>query len=486
MHEKLLVLIQTPYFEQYGAMRKAAGTYFPLGIGYISAYVKQFGYRVKFFDPNVQKIELTDIVEFIQTHKPILVGMSFMTPQFFTAKDIVDKIKNRLPGIPVVLGGAHPSVMPKKTLEEIPNADYIVYNEGEQTMLELIEFINQKGDTPRNIDGLVWKDGDSIVVNKPRASIDNLDKLPFPDRELIDQSMYHAQSFLSYSRKAITIYTSRGCPGKCVFCASGHTLRNRIRQRSIENVMDEIDFLRRRYDIDYLMIKDDTFTINNRLIRNFCQEIKRRHPKLRWHCMVRADTVDEEILAVMKNAGLNDVFIGIESGNNEILKKSRKGTNTKQVRSIVEACERLGIKTYGAFILGLPGDTRETIHETIDFACSLPLTMAGFSILIPYPGTKVYEDYFIHGTQINYRQFIASTGLNYVEGYTGLKNVKLDELPRLVSLAQRQFYFRPSQIMRLLRNANSSLLYGYAKGFLALISKELLLAQRFIKTLTIK
>lgn len=473
----LLILIAAPYFDDYGPMRKAAGCYFPLGIGYISAHVKRHGFRVRFIDPNVQEITEREIAEIVRQEKPLLVGISFMTPQFFTTRSIVDAIKKESPATPIVLGGAHPSVMPERTLAEITNADFAVFGEGEQTALELLGHLAGKDVGLGSIDGLAWRRNGSVVANGTRAPIEDLDALPNPDRELIDQSLYHQQGFLSYSRKMATIHTSRGCPGRCVFCASGHRLAAGVRLRSIEHVMDEIDDLRARYDIDYLLIKDDTFTLKRSRIKAFCEAFQIRHPGLKWHCMGRINTVNEETLAMMKAAGLNDIFYGIESGNDEILKLAGKNIKTEMVRRVVGATAKLGIRSYGAFILGLPGDTRESIRQTIDFACSLPLTMAGFSVLIPYPGTKVFEDHYVCDANeaIDYREFIASTGIHYVEGYTGLKGIDVSELPALVAEAQRRFYMRPGQVFRLLRAATPAMLAGYVKGFAALVSKEIYL-----------
>ncbi|MBU0638680.1 MAG: B12-binding domain-containing radical SAM protein [Planctomycetes bacterium] len=456
-------------------MRKAAGVYFPLGLGYVSSYVRQHGYRVRFFDPNVQRYTAEQIANAVAEDEPLLVGVSFMTPQFFTARKIVDAIKARTPQIPVALGGAHPSVMPRRTLEEIPNADYVVSGEGELTTLELLNALRDRQDDLSAVGGLAWRRKGSIIENASRPLLDDLDSLPPPDRRLIDQTLYHQQRFLSYSNRSAAIHTSRGCPGRCVFCASGHKLASAVRTRSIANVMEEIDDLRRRYDVDYLLIKDDTFTLKRTRVREFCAAIKQRHPGLRWHCMGRVNTVDEDILATMKDAGLNDIFYGIESGNDEILKNSCKFITTQQTRRAVEVTAKLGIRSYGAFILGLPGDTRETIEQTIAFACSLPLTMAGFSVLIPYPGTKVYEaNYATNGCDsIDYSKFIASTGMHYVKGYTGLNGMDVSELPSLVAKAQRRFYMRPRQALRLLGAATPSMLVGYARGFAALVSKEL-------------
>lgn len=474
MTSQTLFLIQTPFFEDYGPMKKAAGLYFPLGLGYIAACAKAQGYDVRFFDPNVQHITPQDIARAAEEEHPILVGISFMTPQFFTAKRLCDTLKEVCPDIPVVLGGAHPSVMPERTLREIPAADFVAIGEAEETVVELLQALSTPRASFGGIAGLARRADGRIVLNAAREPVDDLDALPFPDRTLIDQSLYRPQSFLSYSRKTATIYTSRGCPGRCVFCCSGHRLRSRVRQRSIENSMAEIDHLVDRYGIDYLLVKDDTFTMKRARVEAFCEALRGRHPGLKWHCMGRVDTVDRDLLARMQEAGLHHIFFGIESGNDEILRRSRKGITTAQAWAAVKVCSQLGISTYGAFILGLPGETPQTAQDTISFACRLPLTMAGFSILIPYPGTQVFEDHYQtdYDAPIDYRSFIAPTGIHYVKGYTGLEGLRVEELPGLVARAQRRFYLRPGQILRLLRHATPSMLLGYGRGLLALVLKE--------------
>jgi anaerobic magnesium-protoporphyrin IX monomethyl ester cyclase len=470
----LLLLIQTPYSEDYGPMRKASGTYFPVGLGYISSSVKKHGYKVFFIDPNVKKINIDEIKDLVRQKRPALAGISFMTPQFRSAKRLANAIKECAPNVHICLGGAHPSALPRETLEEIGSADFVVCGEGEITTLELLDCLTKNKGRLGDIDGLAWRDHNGININRLRSPIADLDSLPYTDRGLMDQSLYHAQSFLSYSPRAMTIYTSRGCPGRCVFCASGHKLRSHIRLRSIENVMQEIDHMRRQFSVNYLLIKDDVFTLHRSRVEEFCAAVKKRHPGLKWHCMVRVNSVDHELLSKMKDSGLNDVFLGIESGNDEILKNSNKGISVERSRQTVKACAELGIRTYGAFILGLPGDTYETIGQTIDLACSLPLTMAGFSILIPYPGTQVYEEHYKSdkNTPGDYSQFIASSGIHYTEGYTGINSVLLRSLPSLLAKAQRGFYLRPAQIMRIFRASTPSMLLGCFKGFFALINKE--------------
>lgn len=460
----------------YGKMRETAAQYFPLGLEYISAYVKKKGYSVLFFDPNFQGISLENIAISVARESPLLVGISFMTPSFYYTKELCETIKKHSPNIPIVLGGAHPSAMVKETLQEIPNADYIIFGEGEETTLELLEWISRKGASSQlsEIHGLAWRNENSTIQNSPRPPIKDLDALPFPDRTLLDRALYRTRSFLSYSNKTGSIHTTRGCPGRCIFCASGHKLRARLRFRSIANVMEEIDLLVDEYDVEYLLIKDDTFTWKKSRVEEFCNELKMRHPSLKWHCMGRVNNVDYDLLKKMKDAGLNDIFFGIESGNKDVLKKSQKGITLEQAQKAVEACDKLKISTFGGFIIGLPGDTRETMEQTIQFAKSLPLTMAGFSVMIPYPGTKAYEDYFNveQNESVDYRKFMTGTGVDFVEGYTGLEGIAVSELPGIVSNAHERFYLRPIQIIRMIRVAPLPELLGYMRGALALLKKE--------------
>lgn len=469
-----LLLIQAPYLDDYGPMRKAAGTYFPLGLGYIAAMVEQDGHQVDLLDPNVQEVPIAEIAARVAASPPLLVGISFMTPQFFRVKEICQRIKEAALQVPIILGGAHPSVMPEETLLGIPEADYAVAGEGEEIMRRIMRALVNGHPIPEDIDGLARRRDGEVVFHGPRQSIANLDTLPFPDRSLIDQSLYNPQSFLSHFSRLGTIYTSRGCPGRCVFCASGYGIRSVVRERSMDNIIAEIDMLRANYNIEYLIIKDDTFTMRRKRVQEFCAALSKRHPGLKWHCMGRVNTVDYDLLVTMKKAGLNDIFFGIESGNDQILKKAQKGITTARARQAVEDCARAGVKTYGAFILGLPGDNPETIEQTICFACSLPLTMAGFSILIPYPGTKVYADYYRSDSDDTdkFNDFIASTGVHFVSAYSGLEGMEVKDLPQWVSQAQRRFYLRPAQIFRMLRNAGPAMLAGYAKGFGALLTKS--------------
>lgn len=470
-----VILIQAPFFADYGPTKMAAGVYFPLGLGYIAGNLRKNAHSVRILDPNVQGQTLQELARVVGQAGARLAGISFMTPQLPTVRSLCRAIRQENPRLRIVLGGAHPSVMPAQTLTEIPEADFAVAGEGEAPTLDLLRAVSTEGSDFSAIPGLVWRRSGIVVSNAPAPPLADLDALPLPARDLLDQRLYRPQSFLGYSSRVGAIHTSRGCPGRCTFCCSGHRLRAPVRERSIEGVLREIDHLVERYRIDYLLIKDDTFTMRKERVRQFCAALRPRHPRLKWHCMGRVNTVDEALLEEMAAAGLHDIFFGLESGNDQILRRAQKGITTKRARLAVEACDRIGISTYGAFIFGLPGETWTTARETMDFACSLPLTLAGFSVLIPYPGTRCFEQYYrsTPDAPIAYQDFIASTGIHYVREYCGLgEGLAVEDLPGLVSEAQRRFYLRPKQIRRLLRNVTLSKLHGYARGFAALAAKE--------------
>lgn len=480
MASRELILIQTPYIEDYGPMRKAAGTYFPLGLGYIAASVRAAGFKASLLDPNVQELPPEAIAETVRRRSPLLVGVSFMTPQFDRAHAICRAIAERSPDTPIILGGAHPSVLPEQTLRHIPEASYLAVGEAEGLVVELLKVL-AAGQRNVRLPGLARSEGGNVIYDGTVSTIQDLDALPYPDRSLVNQSLYRPQSFLSHYQRVGTIYTSRGCPGRCVFCASGHRLRAPIRERSLDSVMDEIAQIRQDHGIEYLLIKDDTFTMRRSRVEEFCRRIGREQPGLKWHCMGRVNTIDESLLRMMKQAGLHDIFLGIESGDDSILRRARKGITTTAAQKAVEACCRAGVRSYGAFIIGLPGETPETAEATIRFACSLPLTMAGFSVLIPYPGTQVYEEHYAEGPngQAEFSEFIASTGTHYAKGYSGLgEGLDVCELPALVAEGQKRFYMRPRQVLRMLHHAGPSMVRGYWRGFRALVEKSRYLRQR--------
>ncbi|HBF33598.1 TPA: hypothetical protein DDW35_03440, partial [Candidatus Sumerlaeota bacterium] len=275
------------------------------------------------------------------------------------------------------VGGPHATALPSRTLEEFPEFDFAIFGEGEDSLLELYRaVINGMADFSA-IDGLVWRKNGAVVENAGRDWIEDLDRLPMPAWDLYGPSDVYQ------------IYASRGCPFQCIFCM--RALGERPRLRSAKLVVDEFQTLVECYHAKEIDFSDETFTLRREWALEICAEIRKRglHTKVRWFANGRVNTVDEDLLRTMREAGCVRIGYGIESGCQEILNAAHKGTNIEQIRKAIRASKRAGLKTEAFYILGFPGETRETAMKTIKFAASLNTTSAAFGIMVPYPGTEV-------------------------------------------------------------------------------------------------
>lgn len=447
----VIFLVNTPYLSIYDDLKSSAGTYFNLGLSYIAAVLQEAGYVIKYFDPDVDGKNIKILKDQINMYSPLLIGISCVTPTINNAKKIIAEIKKDF-DIPVVLGGPHISVLPENTMFEIPSLDFGVVGEGEYTMKELCDSIRFKKNDFDKIDGLIFRnEKGEIKRNKCRDLISNIDELPFPARDLVDFNKYNPQTFLRRGKNPISILTSRGCPAKCIFCASHTTMGNRFRFRTPENVVEEIKLLVKNYNCDYVMIKDDTFTIKKGRVEEFCKRLISENVGIKWHCMLRAGSVNYDLLKLMKEAGCSDVFIGVETGNEEMLKRIKKGVTKEQIRRTVADCKQLKIDIMASFLFGLPDETETIAKETIEFALELSPLFAGFAILIPYPGTEVFQRYvrLEDIKNFDWDDFMGSSGQRYVRGYSGYA-LDPEKIKRIALQAQLKFYLRPLQIARLI------------------------------------
>jgi magnesium-protoporphyrin IX monomethyl ester (oxidative) cyclase len=386
----------------------------PLGLAYIAAALEETGHDVKVIDCVIENYKQTtlegdhyqiglswdEIEERIQRIKPDLVGLSCLfTSQFQNLKKTAALIKKIDPTIKTVAGGAHPSSAPYEVMADT-NLDYIVIGEGEHTMLSLVRSL-EDGSELDKIDGLVCRKEGLVKVNPKKSFITNLDSLSFPARHLFPMNKYleltkdHRMDGIFTERSPYTaMITSRGCPNRCAFCAIHRIWGGFWRARSSKNVVDEIELLVEKYGVKEIHFEDDNLTLDKNRMHDICDEILRRGLDIRWATPngVHINTLDEALLRKMKRAGCYSLFLGIESGNQNVLNQLiKKGISLERVSEIVRCIRRVGINVNGFFVLGFPGETRETIEDTIKFAKSLDLDSAIFSIATPYPGTELYD-----------------------------------------------------------------------------------------------
>ena len=356
----------------------------PLGLAYVGGYLKDRGVDIKLrdleFDPDLANIGIEGI---LKKEGPRVVGISSTTPQMRAALQIAKACREVDPTIQVIMGGPHASALPEETAR-YPEVDAVCVGEGEDTLLE---FVEQGGAKP-DIAGLVYEDRHGALVHtKERAVFEDINDLPHPLYEDLPVHRYG----MAHRGHSMQILTGRGCPYTCSFCASVAVRGRSYRTRGAESVVRELKQWIETYDATHFDFLEETFSTYKKRVLELCQGLVDSGLKVDWTTSSRADRVDDEILTAMKAAGCTEIAIGVESGDEKVLSHAAKGVKLDEIRQAFKKIKEYGINTYGYFILGLPYETEDSLRRTIDFAIELDIDYAQFSILIPLPGTEVWE-----------------------------------------------------------------------------------------------
>lgn len=347
--------------------------------------------------------------------------------------------------------GTHVTPMPQETMEPFPSLDFILRGEPEHTFRELVEALAGVDPlataTPdlSNIAGLVWRKGATVIRNSDRPFAASLDDLPMPLHHLLPLDKYRIPMVPG---PYTFIVTGRGCTAGCKYCIKHVSYQYSVRVRSPKSIQDELRELS-RLGVHNVHMYADLFTVNRDQVVGLCELLIREGPKVRWTCNSRVDYVDEEMLRLMGRAGCWMISWGIESGNEEILKRAHKGADPQKAERALRWAKAAGIKNWGYFIIGLPGETEETIRQTIDFSKSLPLDLALFHIAAPYPGTPFFFEvmengWFRKGTRWEEVDMDRSTVLDYA-------NLKAEDLERWQRQAFREWALRPGPMTTYLK-----------------------------------
>lgn len=363
--------------------------YPPLGLCYIATSLEQAGHEVDILDMNSHRVSDKALLKHIE-RSPI-VGIGGLVTEYAEVVRLVKTIK-AYGNIPVVLGGPLATTHCEELLQA-SGADFAVIGEGEKTIVELVRAI-ETGNIDELIKGVAYQDTDGVVVHLAREPEKDLDSIPHPARHLLDMGQYSTHHFKTFGIKvpkikSTTLISSLGCPYHCEFCFHGlHGYK--WRARSPEDIIVEMLELRRNYDIRGFVFNDDTFAVDRKRVLDFCSLLKKELPDVNWYCNGRVNLMDEEMIQAMAGCGCVGIAYGIESGNQEILDSVHKQITIDQVERITVLTKKYGIHVTGYFMLGILGDTRETIQETLDFAEKLDLDFYGFGITSPIPGTEMY------------------------------------------------------------------------------------------------
>lgn len=458
------MLLSPPYVDLYGKLSRCAGRYFPLGLGYIASYLRKYGgHAVSLYEPEAQGLSYDDIARILKRDAPDIVGIGCATPNFPRALELAS-LARRHTRASIVLGGVHATAVPEFIMARHAELiDYVVWGEGEQTMLELVEAIGS-GRAASTVAGIAYSADGAVHRTGARPFIEDIDTIPYPARDLIPQELFRPNAHNVRHARALGILTSRGCPFNCSFCAARLTSGTRYRAHSPQYVLDEMSMLVRDYGARQLIITDDTFTLNRpRLEAILCGMIQRKL-NLSWFCFSQVSAVDRPLLKLMQQAGCYNIGFGVESSNPDTLKAMGKNIRPQDALRAVADARELGIKTQAFYVLGMPGETLGEMRATIEFAARVGSTLAFFNMLVPYPGTRDFERFFkgVPLEGIDWSEFVAIGERCVLKGNP---SVEPRELERLIARANLMYYASPARIYEVLRHMRTPLeLLNYLKA----------------------
>lgn len=418
----------------------------PMGILYIGTILARAGFDVKVIDsfPGFNEGNIKRICDF----KPDLIGISVLTTGHRIAANYTRVLKEALPRARVCWGGVHASAIPTQILQTEP-VDFVVIGEGEETMLEVCSRLSEDNNVNlEGIKGVVYKSKNGIIANERRDLIQNLDSLPIPNRRLLESPSYGW--YISppgiirgkFFKGITTFYTSRGCPYNCIFCCSHETMGRKVRQRSVANVLEEIRYLRKEFNVKGLYFNDDIFGVDKKWVKDFCEKLQREEYDLVWGCQTRANLVDRALLKEMKAAGCVQVDIGCESGSRKVLKNLKKEIEVEDIIQAFECAQDVGIETFSTFIIGNPGEQMEDIYETEKLARRIN-SRVSFLILVPYPGSELFE-------MAKKNNWLLDKELHFAENWMTRQsenpvmeiNIKSGELLRIRARLQNEYFWK--------------------------------------------
>jgi len=415
----------------------------PINLAYMGAMIEKAGHRAVIKDYPAEGGKVTDFENDLKKIKPNLLVLNVTTPTLDSDLALCKVSKKIDKKIMIIAKGAHFYEFDKKVLSNFDDLDLVIRGEPELVIEEIV-----KGKDFKKIKGISYRRGKRVYRNKERPFLEDLDSLPFPARHLLNNKLYR---FPDTNLPYALILTGRGCPYSCIFCLVGKVSGKKLRTRSVKNVLQEIENCISNFHIKTFFFRADTFTWKKDWVVEFCNGLIKRNLKIRWGTNSRVDTVDEEIIRLMKKAGCDIIGFGIESGNQEILNKMKKGITLEQSRKAVRLCHQCGIKTLLFFVLGLPWDNKKTIKETINFAKELPGTFYNFSIAYPFPGTEFAEIAKKNSLLTKNSLY----GFDFARPAIKTFFLSNDDLVFYRRKALKSIYFRPKYILRVLSQARS-------------------------------
>jgi len=456
--------------DRYGkALGKVGPTTEPLGLAYLAAAIKQKrNDLIEIIDAAALNYSEKDLFLHLKKSNPDLVGVTVLTPMYKRAKETVELARKACPYATIILGGPHATIFPQETLKDIENADFILVGEGERTITELLNAI-EDGRGFNLVKGIVYRRKGEIKITKPREYIKNLDDVPLPLRGLLPMQKYKPAPTYYQRLPSHIMLVSRGCPYHCVYCSK--IFGNTYRHNSIPRVIEEMKVLIYKYKVKEIIFRDDTFTIDREFVKSLCEEIIKQNFKIKWTCMTRVNIVDEKLLNLMAKAGCWSIHYGVESGSQRLLDLIEKGIKLEQVKKAFEWTRKAGIEIKAFFMLGLPTETKEESLQTLKFIKECDADWVQVTITVPYPGTKLYTLAQQDGTlkSLKWEDYQTWAGWADKELVYVPKGRDPEELKMLQKKAMRDFYLSPKFVLRQLTKVRLYNIRMFLQGAWALV-----------------
>jgi anaerobic magnesium-protoporphyrin IX monomethyl ester cyclase len=421
----------------------------PLGIGYLAAILEENQYEVDVIDCQALGLSYGGFESEISKRLPNIVGITSTTLTYKSALRIAKIAKEVYPSCLTVLGGCHATFWDDKALQECPHLDIVVRKEGEKTLLELVGRL-RVGKDFYDVLGITCRKGKEILRNPDRPYIEDLDSLPFPAHHL-----WPIERLRKYGKVIFPLVTSRGCVYWCNFCSAVRMFGRRFRMRSPTNVVDELEFLNKKYGADQFTFYDDAFTVDQSRVEKICMEIQNRKLRIKWDCGTRVDMVTKDLLQKMRKAGCIAVWLGVESGSQRVIDAMGKGFTLEKTKKAFKLAKEAGIMTIASVVLGFPGETRETAWETIRLVEEINPEDIGYYVATPYPGTPM-ADY------VKKMGWLKITDFDKYDTATPifeLPTLRMRELREIREQALQKFYLRPTYVLRMFAKGG---MYGFS------------------------
>lgn len=419
------------------------GVYPPLGLLYVATYAESLpGCRLRVLDCQAEHVSYKELTSIVQSFAPDVVGIQAMTFTMIDVLKVAETVKFVAPSAIVVVGGPHPTIYPRETVNLAP-VDAVVYGEGEFVFRAILEKIREPLD---NIPSVMTKESAKRTdLDVSLRYIPDLNALKMPSWHLLNLSRYYSP--MARSRRVTTMMSSRGCPCRCTFCDRPQ-MGKIFRKRSAQNVFEEMSYCVKELGIGEIIFYDDTFSIDQARVLELCDILEHENLKVQWDIRARIDTMTPEIIRRLKRAGCVRIHYGVESGSVRIQKAIKKNLNLDQVKDVFLVTHKEGIETLGYFMIGLPSETLEDVNMSLDLLVNLKMDFANITVFTPYPGTEIYKQALADGVykEDYWGEFARNPTPGFMPKFWN-ENFSDVQLWELLRLAYKRFYRRPGYIL---------------------------------------